>query len=532
MATGAFYNPLIPSVIIDRGLIAGAFAFGVDTSLASFNALAGTPNPDQYKLPLVSTGTYNFVVHWGDGTTDTITTWNQAETTHTYAQPGEYLVQLVGTVTGILVGGEGNVNGNKMFAIYQWGTGLTLTNVNGTFDSFGYTASRLNVYAQDVPNLSGNACSRLFTQCRNMSGAGANWNWPIKGTVGLEVGGMFHNTQFQGDVSMWDTSDCTRFMHNGNENGGLFDGTPFNSDVSTKVIDPGGPNEYTAWDVSNVTQFGRTFKSTSKFNQDLGSWDVSSGTGDFRGHGEMFLFAAAFNNGGSDSIKNWDMSNATDLQFMFGFTTVFNQPIGDWDTSNVKNMFAMFFGAAAFNQPLGTWDTSEVTNMVNMFLNAPAFNQDIGSWNVGKVTGFDNFMGGKTPSTFSAANLSAIYNGWIVYELQTARSITFGTAKYTSGGVEGRALLSRTNSTVNVDTITDDSGAVKVTTVSAHGLSTGNKIFIKNVVGTTEANGLHIVTVIDTTNFTLDSVVFTNAYVSGGNVRTGYGWTITDGGEE
>jgi len=34
------------------------------------------------KLYLVSSGTYNFIVDWGDGSESHITTWNQAEVTH------------------------------------------------------------------------------------------------------------------------------------------------------------------------------------------------------------------------------------------------------------------------------------------------------------------------------------------------------------------------------------------------------------------------------------------------------------------
>jgi hypothetical protein len=45
---------------------------------------------NQIQLPLISTGNYNFVVDWGDGNTDTITVWNQAETLHTYATEGQY----------------------------------------------------------------------------------------------------------------------------------------------------------------------------------------------------------------------------------------------------------------------------------------------------------------------------------------------------------------------------------------------------------------------------------------------------------
>ena len=38
--------------------------------------------------PLSSAGSYNFKVYWGDGTSDIITTYNQAETLHQYASTG------------------------------------------------------------------------------------------------------------------------------------------------------------------------------------------------------------------------------------------------------------------------------------------------------------------------------------------------------------------------------------------------------------------------------------------------------------
>lgn len=137
----------------------------------------------------------------------------------------------------------------------------------------------------------------------------------------------------------------------------------------------------------------------------------------------------------------------------------------------------------------------------------------------------------RTAAQFSASNLDAIYNGWIANELQTGESIQFGSIKYTAAGQEGRNLLTRTNATVNVTNAVDNgSGLIRITTAANHGLTTGNKVFIKDVVGTTEANGLWTVTVVSPTEIDLDSSTFTNAYVSGGSVRTGYGWSISDGG--
>jgi len=80
--------------------------------------------------------------------------------------------------------------------------------------------------------------------------------------------------------------------------------------------------------------------------------------------------------------------------------------------------------------------------MSSMFESSGAFNQNIGSWNVANVTNFTNFMSGKTPATFSTANLDAIYNGWV--NVQSSRTITFGTAKHSAAGTAGRAYLTGT----------------------------------------------------------------------------------------
>lgn len=51
-------------------------------------------------LPLTSTGEYNFIVDWGDGTTSTrITAYDDTQNTHTYTANGEYTIKLTGVLT-------------------------------------------------------------------------------------------------------------------------------------------------------------------------------------------------------------------------------------------------------------------------------------------------------------------------------------------------------------------------------------------------------------------------------------------------
>jgi hypothetical protein len=56
----------------------------------------------------------------------------------------------------------------------------------------------------------------------------------------------------------------------------------------------------------------------------IGNWNVSNVTS-----ANMFSFTALFNNGGVDSIKNWNMTSATNLNAMFSRANSFNQPIAD-----------------------------------------------------------------------------------------------------------------------------------------------------------------------------------------------------------
>jgi surface protein len=104
-------------------------------------------------------------------------------------------------------------------------------------------------------------------------------------------------------------------------------------------------------------------------------------------------------------------------------------------------MERMFQSATNFNSDISGWNVSSVTNMKVMFHAVTAFDQDLGSWNVSNVAGFNDFMGTKTPSTFTAANLDAIYNGWDSRPVQTPIVITFGTAKHTSASSTARASL-------------------------------------------------------------------------------------------
>lgn len=72
------------------------------------------------------------------------------------------------------------------------------------------------------------------------------------------------------------------------------------------------------------------------------------------------------------------------------------------------------------------------------------------------------------------------------------------------------------------------SGLVRITTASAHGLSTSDVVRVWGVVGTIEANGVWTVTVIDSTNIDLQGSTYTNAYSANSFDRVGKIRELTD----
>ncbi len=90
-----------------------------------------------------------------------------------------------------------------------------------------------------------------------------------------------------------------------------------------------------------------------------------------------------------------------------------------------------------------------------------------------------------------------------------------------SQNATGGLLVARMDAEVAITNAANNgSGLIRIT-AAGHGLSTGDRVFIKDVVGTTEANNTDTikkwqVTVIDPSTYDLNGSTFTNAYVSGG----------------
>ncbi|QEE16989.2 BspA family leucine-rich repeat surface protein [Promethearchaeum syntrophicum] len=382
----------------------------------------GSSNNDQIRLPLEPSGIYNFFVDWGDGSSNTITAWNQAEINHTYPSQGQYTITINGTIKGWRFNNEGDRL--KLLKITQWGN-LSL----GNSGSYFYGCENLNITASDILNLDGTTnLYAMFAGCFTIEEIPNMGLWDVSSVINM-VGLFAAAPNFNQDIGNWDVSNVTD-MRSMFESASSFNQDIGNWDVSGVTnmsymfFEAEAFNQFIGnWDVSGVTTMDAMFDQAIVFNQSLENWNVSRVT-NMR---IMFSRAEAFN----QNIGNWNVSRVTDMEFMFSNAYNFNQDIGNWDVSSVANMMCMFSHANNFNRSIGNWDVSSVTNMLGMFLYDTDFNQNISNWNVSSVTSMDNMLNG---TSFSTNNYDSLLIEWSQLPLQSGVTFSAGNTKYTSGG--------------------------------------------------------------------------------------------------
>jgi surface protein len=146
------------------GSAVSTFVFGIDTA----NTSAGSSTSTQFKLPLTTSTGLNAVVDWGDSTTDTITVFNAAEVTHTYASSGTYTISITGTLPGFRFNNAGDKL--KIINISSWG----VLNITTTSAFLGCT--NLTCSATDAPTITSTSLGSTFRACTNFNGNIGNWD--------------------------------------------------------------------------------------------------------------------------------------------------------------------------------------------------------------------------------------------------------------------------------------------------------------------------------------------------------------------
>ena len=296
--------------VIDLTGINTFFEYTINTN----NTGTGSSTATQYGLPTRASGTYDFTVDWGDGSTNTITTYNDANGLHTYGSAGTYTIKIKGVFSGI----------NTTIDTGAWNIGRIDTLKILDIKSYGPLIIQDSLAFKDCTNLTSSATDSLQFNTADASGT-------------------FQDTNFNGVVNNWDVSNITNFSD-------FFHGSQFNQDCNN-------------WNISKATSLSSMFESTP-FNKSLSNWDTSS----VSNLGSMFAINTAFN----QDISIWNISNVTTVVGMFSGATAFDNSLASWNVTGLTGSQIQFFfngsglSTANYDDTLIGWAAQNVNSGVNI----------------------------------------------------------------------------------------------------------------------------------------------------------------------
>jgi len=437
-------------IITDGGMITTIQSFSSNWNTEKLSTESSATK--QVKLPLTSDGVYNFVANWGDGTTSTVTAYDQAEVTHTYLSGGTYTIILDGTINGWKFNNTGDKL--KITNISNWGNLLVSNDGNQFYGCQNMTCTATDTL--DVSNVTD--MTGMFNNCQIFNGYINNWNvsnvttmiimfsgcWKFDRNLNLwDVSNVTNMSQmffacyvFTSDLSSWNVSNVTDMIQI------VSYCTVFNSDLSSwnvsNVINMSSMfqecsifnQDLSSWDVSNVTNMGEMFVNCNIFTSDLSSWNVSN----VINMSNMFSNCSVFNS----DLSKWNVSGVHDMNGMFSNCSVFNSDLSSWDVSNVYNMNGMFSNCSVFNSNLSNWDVSNVNDMLKMFDSCFKFNQDLSNWDVSNIYDMTDIL---TNTSLSTVNYDKLLNAWSLLTVQPSVYLGVSSTKYSSAALEARNIL-------------------------------------------------------------------------------------------
>ena len=391
----------------------GSLTFTIDTTLGS-NAgpsykLQTKPDYESITKGEQYTFNYDFIVDWGDGTSDHITSAEQPENNHIYSTDGQYII----TITG-LCEAFGFIANDLMDFENGYVKEPTITSMD--FEKIITVGNLGNIGLKDASVMFGS----IMGTPMNITSVDAT-NWDVFNVT--DMSGMFVgcSSLTSIDVSNWDVSNVT-YIDN-----------MFVNCTSLTTIDVSN------WVVSNVTNMYAMFSQCSSLTTiDTTNWDVSNVT-------DMSYMFENCTSLTSIDVSNWDVSNVTYMSGMFGrCTSLTSIDVSNWDVFNVTYMSGMFGRCTSLTSiDVSNWDVSNVTYIDNMFVNCTSLTTiDVSNWNVSNVT---NMLSVFRDVPLDTPSYDGLLIGWSSLSPNLQDNVDFGAnlAKYTPGGAAeaGRTLL-------------------------------------------------------------------------------------------
>jgi len=251
--------------------------------------VATTTSNETFAITCQNTGTFNATVDWGDGSTSTITAYNDADLTHTYATAGDHDISISGTFPNIDT--SLSTDRLKIKSVTNLGSVGWVRLSNG----FWGCSNMTSFTAGDCDTSSVTTMTSMFTNCTSLTSI---------------------------DLSSLDTSGISSTSN-------MFYGCS-----SLTSIDVSG------FDTSNVTNMLSMFASCSSLTSlDLSSFDTSNVT-------NLNNFVRDCTSLTSIDLSSFDVSSVVDgMNFMFdNCSSLTSLDLSSFVTSNLRYMRRMFYG--------------------------------------------------------------------------------------------------------------------------------------------------------------------------------------------
>tara|TARA_R110000765_G_scaffold102311_1_gene191135 strand:- start:1130 stop:2224 length:1095 start_codon:yes stop_codon:yes gene_type:complete len=287
------------------------FDFSVDTTKTD----GGSTSTTQFRLPFNQYGTApNCTVDWGDGNSDTITTYNQAEATHTYATSGIYDIKIDGVIGSFTFQAGTSTDEKKLISISNWG-GFSLGG-----SRFRNCSNLTTISATDMP-IFGTSLRRTFAGCNKL-------------------------TSF--NVDGWDVSTVTDFRE-------MFAACSLLTTLNCEN-----------WNVGLVTRMDEMFKNCQDLiTLDLSNWNTTNVVN------MRDTFYRNYDLTSIGDVTSWDINDNVDFKGTFEDCRVLaDLDVTAWDIGSVTRIDRMFYNADAFDNSLANWDIDQITNFNSFMQNA------------------------------------------------------------------------------------------------------------------------------------------------------------------
>ena len=368
-----------------------------------------TPNED---IEIgIGSGTFDYVIDWGDGTVETYNT--DANISHTYANAGDHITKISGDFPHINMGDAGisATFKNKLYEILNWGD-IAWESLEAAFAS----CSNLDFYDSiDSPNLQN--CTSLFrtfqlcTTLGNLNGGNVDLsNWNVSNVTSIGEFIISYNRNLNVDLSGWVINANVAFGR-----------------LVSRCLELNVTN----WDVSNVTNFSNMLNESNNLKEIAGldTWNVSNGVN------FTSMFRRVYDLTSLGDLTSWQFAPNANLNAMF-FANVVDNDLDQTSRNSILNL-----------------DVSNAINMNSMFSYTNTSWLNLSNWDVSGVSYFVSFLHN---STLTTQNYDATLISWAAQSLQSNANITFGNSQYTLGGAAEAARNTLIN-TYNW-TITDGGG--------------------------------------------------------------------------